>query len=482
VRSIIDEMRKANPNLRVMGLTATPYRLGTGYIFAMWPDQSPTIEAHDPYFTACVDRIGAHELIELGYLTRPSIGSINAGAYDTATLSPNARGKFDAAAVDQAYHGHGRLTASIVADVVEQARDRKGVMFFAATVRHAQEIMASLPPAMSEIVTGETKAKDRQNILRRFKAQDIKYLVNVSVLTTGFDAPHVDCIAILRKTESVGLLQQIIGRGLRLDAGKSDCLVLDYTTNIADHCPDGDLFSPKIKSGYASGGDGMPFQCPTCEGVNHFTPRGDYLDADSNFTVPVDPAGYVLDIDGHQVKVDGQPMPAHFGRRCMCLVQIGPRGEWDRCAYRWTYKPCPECDAENDIAARYCSKCRAEIVDPNERLVSDFIAKKKDPHNLQTDLVMSIAQRAGVSRSGNRTERLDIVTPHRSFSVWLMPDSLFAKGQQQWREYQSARSGETLPRTVTYRKNVSTGFYEVLGWNRPEDKMPDVDGEKYAAQ
>jgi hypothetical protein len=63
-----------------------------------------------------------------------------------------------------------------------------------------------------------------------------------------------------------------------------------------------------------------------------------------------------------------------------------------------------------------------------------------------------------------------------------MPDSMFAKGQRQWAEYQNACEGETLPRTVTYRKNLGTGFYEVLGWNRPEDKMPDVEGEKYAAQ
>ena len=65
------------------------------------------------------------------------------------------------------------------------------------------------------------------------------------MLTTGFDASHVDVIAILRATESVGLMQQIIGRGLRIDAGKKDCLVLDYAENIERHCPDGDVFNPE---------------------------------------------------------------------------------------------------------------------------------------------------------------------------------------------------------------------------------------------
>jgi DNA repair protein RadD len=155
---------------------------------------------------------------------------------------------------------------------VAQARDRRGVMFFAATVQHAQEVHASLPPELSAIVTGSTPKGERDSILRRFVSRQIKYLVNVSVLTTGFDAPHVDLIAILRKTESVGLLQQIIGRGLRLCEGKTDCLVLDYTTNLDDHCPDGDLFAPTIRAGKASddGTGACAAECEWCGYVNEF--------------------------------------------------------------------------------------------------------------------------------------------------------------------------------------------------------------------
>ncbi|MFN9958451.1 MAG: DEAD/DEAH box helicase, partial [bacterium] len=99
--------------------------------------------------------------------------------------------------MDRAYHGQGRKTARIIADIVAQSQDRKGVLIFAATVRHANECLESLPPELSAIVTGETPKKEREEILRRFKAQEIKYIVNVSVLTTGFDATHVDVIAML---------------------------------------------------------------------------------------------------------------------------------------------------------------------------------------------------------------------------------------------------------------------------------------------
>jgi DNA repair protein RadD len=474
VQGIIAEMRKGNPNLRVLGLTATPYRLGSGWIFREGPDGQINGEdtARDPYFAKCVYKVGARDLIAQGFLTNPVIGQINAEGYDTAGLALNSRGQFDAAQVDRAYHGHGRKTSAIVADVVAQSQNRAGVMFFAATVQHAREVLASLPPQLSAIVTAETPKAERDSLIRRFKDRLLKYIVNVSVLTTGFDAPHVDVIAILRKTESVGLLQQIIGRGLRVDpnGGKADCLILDYTTNLDDHCPDGDLFAPVVRAGKGPGeGGSIPACCPTCDYENAFTANPQYLDC------KYDAAGYALDLDGNQIMSEWGPIPVHLGRRCMGLVPVstGARGQYDRCDYRWTFKPCPHCEAPNDIAARYCSECRGEIVNPNDKLRAEFKAFKKDPTQWQTDEVISMTCKEGVSAKGNKTVRVEWVTPWRQFSTWFSPDS---KGQiirdrhEVWQR--ATKDGTEKPLTVTYRKDPFTQFFEIRAYNREADHAP----------
>lgn len=497
VQGIIEQMRGANPNLRVMGLTATPYRLGSGYIFRQWPDGRNNSDdtCRDPYFVKCVDVIGAHELIDQGFLTKPVIGHINAEGYDVSGLALNSRGQFDADAVDKAYHGQGRKTAGIVADVIAQSRDRMGVMFFAATIQHAQEIMASLPPELSALVTGETKKTMRDHILARFKAgangeaNALKYLVNVSVLTTGFDAPHVDVIAIMRKTESVGLLQQIIGRGLRMHPGKADCLVLDYTENVETHCPDGDLFRPTIRAGKApADGEGsVKACCEWCGYENQFGLRPEaqaYQDSDA-----IDENGYCLDLDGNRIKTEFGPLPAHFGRRCNGMVKQGARGEHVRCEYRWTSKECPHCEAPNDIAARYCVSCKGEIVDPNEKLKGDFRAMKKDPTQVQTDQVISMDFKPGVSSRGNKTVRVDFVTPYRSFAVWFTPEATHSRAIADWQMFHAAtNAGQDLPDTITYRKDADSGFYRIFGYNKPADVEPapaplfDMKGMKHAAE
>src|SRR5690606_41766666 len=132
-----------------------------------------------------------------------------------------------------------RSARLIISQIAEFAQTRKGLMIFAATVEHAREITGLLPADDAALITGESPGPERDSLIEDFKAQRFRYLVNVSVLTTGFDAPHVDLIAILRPTESVSLYQQIVGRGLRLAPGKTDCLILDYAGNPHD------LFSPE---------------------------------------------------------------------------------------------------------------------------------------------------------------------------------------------------------------------------------------------
>lgn len=465
VKSIIEEMKLANPNLRVIGMSATPYRMGTGYIFGFYPDGKPVPEdkAKEPYFEACVYRIQAYELIKDGFLTNPTIGQPNVDGYKTLDMQLNNRGQFDSFAIDRAYHGQGRKTSAIIADVISQAQFVRGVMIFAATVRHAEECMASLPPDMSALVTGETPKKERDGIIAAFKAGRIKYLVNVSVLTTGFDAAHVEMIAILRATESVGLLQQIIGRGLRIEEFKETCVILDYAENLPRHCPDGDVFNPKIE---VTKGDqeesSLTCICPLCSVENDFTPRKNKDDFE------IDVNGYFVDGDGYPIQTEWGGMPAHYGRRCGAKVTIA--GERIQCTYRWTFKPCPHCEAENDISNKYCIKCKGEIVDPNDKLRLEFKAKKKDPTIKQTDNVITWSKRNHLSRSGKETWKIDVVTEYRSFSYWVMKQPNTSYGQKDLAALEQL--GDEKPKTITYKLNQETTYYQVYAYGLPADAPP----------
>jgi DNA repair protein RadD len=470
IKTIIERIREKNPNLRIVGMTATPYRLGEGYIYKIGTDDKPMPEhtVREPYFTKLVYQIGARMLIENGYLTPPVMGRLGAGGYETRSMALNTRGQFDKEDIDRAFHGHGRKTAAIIADIVAQSRNRNGVMIFAATVQHAQECMASLPPSLSAIVTGSTPAEERRRMLARFKAQELKYLVNVAVLTTGFDAPHVDVVALLRATESVGLLQQIIGRGLRLHDGKDDCLILDYAENIDRHCPDGDIFDPQIKAGRI-GGETVTLNavCEQCGTENEFKarPNEDGFDVDVN--------GYFTDLDGSRIETEHGAMPAHYGRKCQGLHRQ-PGGSYAQCTYRWTFKECPHCDAENDIAARYCVECRGEIVDPGEKLRIEFKALKKDPTRRQTDEVLDWVITENVSQSGNETWRIDWTTPYRSFSTWVMKkprneNALRDKEKLIW----GTQNMTVMPHSITYAKDPNTKFYRISDYNREPDREPE---------
>lgn len=483
VKKIIQGMRELNPRLRVVGLTATPYRLNTGYIYEMDEHDNPVPDwaARKPFFKKLLYRVTADFLIDLGYLTQP-VADIRDG-YDTSGLEQKG-GSFTSESVERAFEGHGRKTAEIVSQVVGYSAGRMGVMIFAATIEHAQEIMASLPPENARLITGDTKKRERVTIIDSFKRREFKYLVNVAVLTTGFDAPHVDVIAILRATESAGLLQQIIGRGLRLHDDKRDCLILDYAENIERHKLEDNLFEPEIKAiGGGSKKITIPAKCALCGTVNEFSgrPNPDEFEHDEE--------GYFIDLAGNRIMIDGQPKPAHFGRRC--FGQTLEKGHFVRCEGRWSFKACPECDTENDIAAKKCTSCKAELIDPNEKLQLDFKRMKKSPHEKSSDRVVGWYCQKWVSQKGNETLRVDWTTDYRTFSVWYSPNSKSAKGQYIWANLSQAVFGEdrvaptidafidalkkghgTKPETITSKKQGD--FFEVFEHNAAEDKLDDV--------
>ncbi|WP_257288263.1 DEAD/DEAH box helicase, partial [Endozoicomonas sp. SESOKO2] len=242
---VIEHLQTLNPRLKILGLTATPYRLGIGWIYQHYlpGNKKGTLKtAEKRFFKSCIYELPLSYMIKNHYLTPATLIDAPVIFYDFSLLSRDRFGRCSEADLNKLLKGKGRATKQIITQVMKASEDRKGVMIFASTVDHAREIIGYLPESESALIIGDTHTQARDNLIQAFKAQKIKYLVNVSVLTTGFDAPHVDLIAILRPTESVSLYQQIVGRGLRLAESKKDCLVIDFAGNRYD------LFSPEIGS------------------------------------------------------------------------------------------------------------------------------------------------------------------------------------------------------------------------------------------
>lgn len=330
---VIAALRSFNPKLKVLGLTATPFRLGIGWVyhkhyhgFVRGNNESP--------FKACIFELPLRYMIKNQYLTPPKEVDAALSHYDFSSLTSDSFGRYNQDDLNSLLSANTRATKSICNDILTLSNKRKGVMIFAATVRHAQEILSYFPAEHSALITGETSAEHRDRFIAAFKRKQLKFLINVSVLTTGFDAPHVDFIAILRPTESVSLYQQIVGRGLRLSEGKTECLVIDYAGNGFD------LFYPEVGSKKGDS-DNEPVQviCPGCGFANIFWGK-------------TDTQGKVIE---------------HFGRRCQGLLEDDD-GSKEQCDYRFRFKECDQCGAQNDIAARQCQTCDAMLADPDDKL------------------------------------------------------------------------------------------------------------------
>ena len=388
-----------NEKCRIVGMTATPYRMGSGYIYAI--DATGDIEIHhdekkaiDPFFSKLLYRITAGELVGEGFLTKPIIGT-SIDSYDTSSLTTNNMGKFKAKDIEKVFEGDTK-TERIVMEIIDKAEGYQGVMIFAATISHAEEILNYLP-SDSKLVTGKLKKSERDNIIASFKARLFKFIVNVDVLTTGFDAPHVDIVSILRATESAALFQQIIGRGARLSDNKDHFLILDYAENIDRHSLQSDIFTPEIQARKkAEAGENITVVCPACNAISDKKRRNDPMytglqhDRYGNFLIAGteqqigtnamgDPEydGIVLTtqvLDPTTMDDFGDcgfkeiPVPAHYSRRCSNPESHIMSGKPIACEHRYSFKVCKECHAENDIAARQCSECKARLVDPNKKL------------------------------------------------------------------------------------------------------------------
>lgn len=253
-RTFLSEARIVNPKVRLVGLTATPYRMTTGMICG----------AENLLNHVCYE-VGVRELIVQGYLC-PLKTKAGRRKVDTSGLHIRG-GEFIAGEVE-ALMDDDSLVRSACREIVDQTQDRHSVLIFAAGVQHALHVQRVVGEMGHDcgFVCGDTLPFERAETLKRFKEGVLKYLVNVNVLTTGFDAPNIDCVALLRPTNSPGLYYQMVGRGFRLDPTKDNCLVLDFGGNILRHGP---VDALEIKDRSSGGGEAPAKECPQCQAVIH---------------------------------------------------------------------------------------------------------------------------------------------------------------------------------------------------------------------
>jgi len=248
-RTFLKDAKALNPNVRLIGLTATPFRMKSGLICA--PEN---LLNHVCY------EISVRELIVQGYLC-PLVAKGTREEIDTSRLHVRA-GEFVANEVHALMDQADRVEAAC-AEIIEQTRDRRSVLIFASGVDHAWHVAQTLERMGSDVLTvfGDTRSEERAQIIADFRAGRLKYLVNVGVLTHGFDAPNIDCVVLLRPTNSPGLYYQCCGRGFRLHPGKANCLILDFGGNVLRHGPVDDL---RIKENGKGTGIAPAKKCPEC--------------------------------------------------------------------------------------------------------------------------------------------------------------------------------------------------------------------------
>ena len=252
-QQFLAEARVVNPAVRVIGLTATPYRLKSGLICT--PDH---------FLNHVCFEVGVRELIVQGYLS-PLVSKAGINKADLEGLHVRA-GDFVADEVESLMDDD-RLVEAACGELVGYTADRKAVLIFASGIKHGEHIVRTLRERHGiecGFVTGETTTRERDAVLNRFRRGELQYLCNVNVLTTGFDAPHIDCVVLLRPTLSPGLYYQMVGRGFRLHPGKVNCLVLDFGGNVVRHGP---VDAIRIQERPGGNGAAPAKECPECLSV-----------------------------------------------------------------------------------------------------------------------------------------------------------------------------------------------------------------------
>lgn len=247
-------LKLMNPNVKVIGFSATPYRMKSGLL----------TEGNEALFDEVVYETDIQSLIDQGYLS-PLVTKGGSEKIDLTGVRTRT-GEFVTKDLEEAVHKND-VTNKAIDEILHYGKTRKAWLLFCVSVAHAEEVKELLDyeGITCECVHGGTPAGDRQRILKEYKAGKIQALTSQGVLTTGFDAPLTDMIVLLRPTQSPGLYVQIMGRGLRTSLDKTDCLVLDYAGNVERHGPIDRINVDSIRrKKKGEPGEAPMKECPEC--------------------------------------------------------------------------------------------------------------------------------------------------------------------------------------------------------------------------
>lgn len=255
----LTDLKHTNPDLKAIGFSATPYRLGLGRL------------TEGTIFTDfCFDITGREAfnwLVENKYLSRlvTKRTDFTMDVSGVGTHGDEYIPKELQAAVDKE-----DITRRALHEAVARGADRKHWLVFATGIEHAEHVADHLKElgVAAAVVHSKMTTEQRDNIINDFKEGYYQALVNNNVLTTGFDFQAIDLIICLRPTQSPSLWVQMLGRGTRVYPEKNDCLVLDFAGNCRRLGPINDPVLPRKKG--AKGMGSAPVKvCEVCGTYNH---------------------------------------------------------------------------------------------------------------------------------------------------------------------------------------------------------------------
>ena len=266
-RKIISAFYEENPYIKVIGLTATPYRMKSGYLTENGIFGEVIYDLTQPEMFI--------RLIKEGYLAPliPKRTSVEIDVSNVSMVGDDYNKKQLAEVSDK-----DEITFNAAREIVEcgLSQNRTSWLIFCTSVEHCEHVNAMLLSlgVASAVCHSRLSNKENDDVINAFKKGKLTCLVNNNKLTTGFDNPKIDLIGILRPTQSVGLWVQILGRGTRPYPTKENCLVLDFAGNTKRLGCINDPNLPRSKKRKGDcGGDAPVKVCKECNCYNHTKAR-----------------------------------------------------------------------------------------------------------------------------------------------------------------------------------------------------------------